>query len=148
MVLSVVSLNLCSFLAQEQFYPIRYQFLESLATTDLNDFFFFFLENTITWGKFSWAAPVDRKQLCPGRDGYGFTFLCAKQVFCIRIWFCWQKWASKICVLLGLEVMGAWPGTGCPLVRCCPQPVLCGPRVPSTDAEPCDWCGPFNLYLN
>lgn len=36
MVLSVVSVNLCSFLAQEQFYSIRYQFLESLATTDLN----------------------------------------------------------------------------------------------------------------
>lgn len=46
MVLSVVSLNLCSFLAQEQFYPIRYQFLESLATTDLNDFLFFFFWRT------------------------------------------------------------------------------------------------------
>lgn len=65
MVLSVVSLNLCSFLAQEQFYSIRYQFLESLATTDLNDFLFFFFGEHHHLGEIQLGSSCGQKAALP-----------------------------------------------------------------------------------
>lgn len=111
-------------------------------------FIIFFFENTITWGNSAGQLLWTESSFALGRMGMASFFCVQNGWFVYIFWFCWQKWASKISVLLRLEVMGAWPGTGCPLVCCCPQPVLCGPRVPSTDAEPCDWCRLFNLYLN